>query len=223
MSYHIELMKSLLDYIDMYEEEADNANLEEFSVFLKDRVFGSKKYKDSASFRKEDYQNYRSYAEVEFSIGLTTLFRFAKIYIKKAFADRSFKTLDEFGFLASLLREGSLLKSELIQKHLLEISSGSEILKRLIKQGLISEFADEHDRRAKRVALTDEGRKEILIAFEQMHVVSEIIIGTLTEQELKETLAVFQKLTYFHWHIHEKDKNTDLNELHSKYIEPGIS
>lgn len=223
MSYHIELMKSLLDYIDLYEEEVDNANIEEFSVFLKDRVFGSKKYKDSASFSKEDYQDYKSYAEVEFSTGLTTLFRFAKIYIKKAFADRSFKTLDEFGFLASLLREGSLLKSELIQKHLLEISSGSEILKRLIKQGLIYEFADKNDRRAKRVALTDLGRKEILSAFEQMHMVSEIIIGTLTEKELKETLAVFQKLTYFHWRIHEKDKNTDLKALHSKYIDSGMS
>lgn len=223
MSYHIELMKSLLDYIDLYEEEADNANLEEFSVFLKDRVVDSKKFKDADSFRKEDYQNYRSYAEVEFSVGLTTLFRFAKIYIKKAFAERAFKTLDEFGFLASLLREGSLLKSELIQKHLLEISSGSEILKRLIKQALIQEFADEHDRRAKRVTLTDRGRKEILSAFEEMHTVSEIIIGSLTEKELKDTLAVFQKLTYFHWHIHEKDKNAELDALHAKYIKPITS
>lgn len=219
MSYHIELMKSLLDYIDLYEEEADNANLEEFSVFLKDKVFGSKKYKEATTFSKENFQNYRSYAEVDFSIGLTTLFRFAKIYIKKAFNDNSFKTLDEFGFLASLLREGSLLKSELIQKHLLEISSGSEILKRLIKQGLIYEFADENDRRAKRVALTDLGKKEIMSAFGQMHKVSEIIIGTLTEEELKNTLAVFKKLTYFHWNIYVKDKNMELDELHNKYVE----
>ena len=219
MSYHIDLMKSLLDYIDLYEEEADNANLEEFSVFLKDRVFGAKKYKNATTYNKDDYRDFRSYAEIEFSIGLTTLFRFAKFYIKKAFTDQAFKTLDEFGFLASLLREGSLLKSELIQKHLLEISSGSEILKRLIKQGLIYEFADDKDRRAKRVALTDAGKAEIFSAFDEMHRVSEIVMGTLTEQEMKDTLAVFRKLIYFHWHINEKDKNAGLDELHRKYIQ----
>lgn len=219
MSYHIELLKNLLDYIDLYEEERGNASLEEFSVFLKDKVFDPKKYKKAGSFSNEDYKNYRKYAEVEFSIGLTTLFRFAKIYIKKAFADSSFKTLDEFGFLATLMREKSLLKGELIQKHLLEVSSGSEILKRLIKQGLIYEFDDEHDRRAKRVALTELGKKEILTAFNQMHKVSEIIIGNLTDEELKNTLAVFQKLTSFHWRLHEEDKNTALDELYSKYIE----
>ncbi|MBN2615305.1 MAG: winged helix-turn-helix transcriptional regulator [Bacteroidales bacterium] len=223
MSYHIELIKNLLNYIDLYEEHAANANIEEFSLFLKDRVFGSKKYRNTTSIEKGDQPNYRNYAEVEFSIGLTTLFRYAKIYIKKAFTGSSIKTLDEFGFLSTLFREGNLLKSELIQKHLLEISSGSEILKRLIKQGLIDEFDDKQDHRAKRVLLTEQGRKEVLVAFEQMHKVSEIIIGTLTEQELKDTLAVFQKLTNFHRHIHENDKNTELDALHTKYIETEMS
>jgi len=41
----------------------------------------------------------------------------------------------------------------LINKHLLEISSGSEILKRLIKNELVCEFPDKKDRRAKRVSM----------------------------------------------------------------------
>ena len=111
-----------------------------------------------------------------------------------------------------------LLKNELINKHLLEISSGSEILRRLIKKGLISEFPDDIDRRAKRVSLTEQGRMEIMNAFDDMHKVSEIIIGNLNDTELNEALSVFEKLTYFHHHIHEKDRNTALNELHQKYI-----
>ncbi|MBN2236845.1 MAG: MarR family transcriptional regulator, partial [Bacteroidales bacterium] len=110
------------------------------------------------------------------------------------------------------------LKNELINRHLLEISSGSEILKRLIKNDLIFEYPDPKDGRAKRVSLTEKGRKEIMMAFTDMHKVSEIIIGNLSEKEVGEALGVFNKLTYFHQHIHESDRTSSLETLHQKYV-----
>lgn len=218
MSENINMIKQLLDYVDNYEEEVGNHDLKEFSIYLKDKLIAHKLSSEEDAFDKRNYQNYKKYPEVEFSTLLTGLYRFAKHYTKKAFSNTSIKTIDEFGFLATLLKDESLLKNELINKHLLEISSGSEILKRLIKKGLVSEFPDEVDRRAKRVSLTEQGRIEIMNAFDDMHKVSEIIIGNLNDTELNEALAVFEKLTYFHHHIHEKDRSTSLNELHLKYI-----
>ncbi|MBN2637860.1 MAG: MarR family transcriptional regulator [Bacteroidales bacterium] len=223
MSYKIQLLRKLLNYIDLYGEEEKNDSLEQFSIYLKDRVFGSEQFKSPEDFDKEDYNNFKKFAEIQFAIGVTTLFRFARTYVKKAFSERLFKTLDEFGFLSTLLREGSLLKSELIQKHLLEISSGSEIIKRLIRLGLIYEFDDERDRRAKRVALTELGKSEVIASFDEMHKVSEIVIGTLSLHEVTDTLAVFNKLTSFHWHIQETDKNTGLEEIYQKFIETPLS
>jgi DNA-binding MarR family transcriptional regulator len=218
MSDNIKLMRSLLDYVEAYASEHDNDDIQEFSVFLSNHVSGASARPLDSEPVKGDYVNYKKYRDVEFSSDLTTLFRFAKIYIKKAFANTSFKTIDEYGFLASLFKDKSLLKSELIQQHLLEISSGSEIIKRLVKSGLIYEYADERDKRARRIALTEKGEKEIMMSFGEMHMVSEIIIGNLTEEELNNSLAIFRKLIYFHKHLHEQDKNFSLEEIHSNYL-----
>lgn len=218
MSKNIKLIREILEYVEQYEVEVGNVDLKEFSIYLRDKVIPDEAANLSSSFDQDDYLNYRSYPEIEFSTLLTGLFRFAKHYIKKAFQDTAIRTIDEFGFLATLLKEDSLLKNELINQHLLEISSGSEVLKRLIKNGLVQEFRDEHDKRAKRVSLTEAGRLEIFKAFGDMHKVSEIVIGNLTKKELIETLSVLNKLTFFHQHIHERDRNTTLNELHQKYI-----
>ena len=44
---------------------------------------------------------------------------------------------------------------------MLEAPSGIEIIKRLLKKGLIEEFDDKDDKRAKRVKITKKGLKEI--------------------------------------------------------------
>lgn len=222
MSKNIKLIRQILEYLEQYEEEIGNTDLKEFSLYLKDKVIPNDPAYNSPSNEQGDYMNYLSYPEVEFSTLLTGLFRFAKHYIKKAFKGTAIRTIDEFGFLATLLKEGSLLKNELINQHLLEISSGSEILKRLIRGGLVQELPDEKDKRAKRVSLTEEGKTEIFRAFGDMHKVSEIVIGNLSRRELFDTISVMNKLTFFHHRIHDNDRNTQLDELHEKYIVKDI-
>lgn len=218
MSEHTDLIKNLLDHIENYEKEFGNSDLKAFSIYLRDQVSTEKKLIPNVDFDKNNYQNYKSYAEVEFSTLLTNLYRFAKHYMKKAFAGKEIKTIDEFGFLASLLKHKSLTKNELISQHLLETSSGSEILKRLLKNDLVQEIQDDNDKRAKRVSLTPKGVETILGSFDEMHKISEIIVGNLKDDELKQALQVFNKLSYFHQHIHESDRNSDLDAIHTKYI-----
>lgn len=219
MSDNIQMIKSLLDYVESYQKEVGNGDLKEFSIYLKDKLVSSNFSSKSEELNEDNYLNYKVYPQVEFSTLLTGLYRYAKHYLKKTFSKTSFKSIDEFGFLATLLKEKSLLKNELITRHLLEFSSGSEILKRLINSKLVKEFPDEIDKRAKRVSLTEKGTKEIISAFEEMFKVSEIIIGNLSKTELNEALFIFNKLTYFHQHIYETDKQTELLAIHSKYVE----
>lgn len=218
MSEQIKLIKELLDHVEAYKLEVGNTDIKEFSIYLKDKVLIGKPNVRNLAFDKNNFQQYKTYPEVEFSTLLTSLYRFARHYVKKAFIKTSIKTIDEFGFLATLLKEKSLLKNELIQKHLLEISSGSEIIKRLMRHELIYEYPDVKDKRAKRVSLTEKGIGEVMIAFEDMHKVSEIVIGNLKKEELNEALSVFNKLNFFHLHIHEEDKHSSLVNLHDKYV-----
>lgn len=219
MSNKFQLIRDVLDHLESFERQGAEGGIKAFSIYLQDQLYEEQDNGESRPFKNEDFRNYRSIPEVEFSILLTGLFRFAKHYLKKAFAKTAFKTIDEFGFLATLIREGSLMKNELINEHMLEMSSGSEIIKRLIRNGLVYEFPDENDKRAKRVALTELGKREIFFAFAEMHKVSEIIKGNLHEKELKEALVILNKLTFWHKHIHEQDKNASIEDLHEKYVE----
>lgn len=217
MSEQIKLIKSLLDYVEEYNNERANSDLKEFSSFLSEKIFLENSSPQN-EFDAKNYKNYTRYPEVEFSTLLTGLYRFAKHYIKKALNNLEIKTIDEFGFLASLMKNKSMLKKELFDEHHIETSSGSEILKRMLKLGLIEEVKDEKDKRAKRVSLTPLGIQTTSKAFLEMHKVSEIVIGNLSRQEIMETLKVFNKLNFFHKQIHQHDQNSDLEDIQAKYL-----
>ena len=218
MPEHMKLIKQILDYIESYQKDVGNVDIKEFAMYLRDKVLIGNAKTSAESFNKEQYLSYKEMPKVEFSTLLTALYRFAKIYMKKAFQNTNIKTIDEFGFLASILKEKNLQKNELIKMHFLEISSGSEILKRLIRNKLVYEYPDLKDGRAKRVSLTQEGYKEIMNAFDEMHKVSEIVVGDISGEELTETLAVLNKLNFFHMHIHKEAKDDSLNEILKNYI-----
>ena len=218
MSEQIDLLKQLLKYIESYENEVGNYDIREFSIYLKDKVLNDIPVHFDINHTNKEYKNYKVHPEVEFSTLLVQLYKFAKHYVKKVFQDKPWNTIDEYGFLASLLLSDSMSKNELINMHMIEISSGSEMIKRLIRNGLIYEFDDENDKRMKRVALTPTGRVQILGAFEDMFKVSQIIIGNLSESEMREALGTLNKLSIFHKHVHEEDRNTEVDELYMKYI-----
>lgn len=214
------LLLKIIEYLDEFENESRDSSIEDFVLFLNNRINQAVtiNHQESPDFSREENHDYKNFLEVEFSTLLTNLYRFAKHYVKKAFNNSSFKSLDEFSFLATLLREGSLLKSDLINKHLLEISTGSEVIKRLIKMGLIIELKDETDKRAKRVSLSKKGIKEITESFNEMYKVAQIVRGDMNDDEMEQAVKAFRKLSYFHWGIHASDKNSSLADLHQKYV-----
>lgn len=218
--YKYDKIKVLLEHLEEFECAHPEADMKEFSLWFRDKIHGMG---SSENANKVDYSEKKSFditdrPEVELSTLLTNLYRFSRHYIKKALENTGLRTVDEFGFLATLIRSGSLLKSELINLHLMEISSGTEVLKRLLKSGFIFETPDPNDGRAKRVALTESGRMQIIQAFNEMHKVALIVNGNITSEEQKQVIMIFNKLKYFHWNIHTNDRDTDLDNLLTKYL-----
>lgn len=218
MSNQLNLVKKLLEFIEDYENEMNNDDLNQFSIYLYEKLAKQESETKSGTEEIKDFKNYKQIPTVEFSTLLVQLFKFARSYTKKVFQDKPWNSIDEYGFLASLLVTESMSKHELTELHMLEMSSGSEILKRLMKNELIREFTDPDDKRIKRVALTERGRSELISAFEDMHKVSKIVIGNLSNEELFSTINIFRKLSLFHNQIHKYDRNTEIPELYSKYI-----
>lgn len=212
------LLKELLPYMAQFEAES-GGGVWDFCQFLRRKLmFDEQTPSVSPDFTQSENHLPERFPEVEFATLLTGLYRFGRHYVKKALAQTGINTLEEFGFLASLIRKPGLLKSELIQLHLMEISSGTEVIKRLIRSEMMEELPDPDDRRAKRLHLTLKGRNTIMAAFFEMYKASRIIRGNLSDEELAETTSVMEKLSVFHWHIHEKDKLSGIEQLLEKYI-----
>ncbi|MCK9310960.1 MAG: MarR family transcriptional regulator, partial [Bacteroidales bacterium] len=127
-----QLQIELLDQIETFEASVSGdteLTMDNFITFLNNRDIGN-----SLSSRN---------AGIIDSVGIhiakdtSLLHRYSKFYIKKALKETSLQTVDEYTYLVSLLYVESLTKTELNNLNAMEKTSGSEIIKRLMKNGLI--------------------------------------------------------------------------------------
>jgi DNA-binding MarR family transcriptional regulator len=214
------LLIKLIQHLDAYESKQSGdhtLSLNDFIGYL--NALGDW---DQAPMRKiEGDQETHSQKEKRtppnnISILLVLMYRYVRVYIKKALKDSPIQTADEFSFLITLTTYESMTKTELITSQIMEITSGTEIIKRLLKQELIREFADPVDKRSVRVAITDKGKKELSATFPGMNVVAKIVIGSLSQPEIKTLYYLLNKLDFYHNDIFQNKRGKSLEELSSE-------
>ncbi|WP_282778649.1 MarR family winged helix-turn-helix transcriptional regulator [Phaeodactylibacter xiamenensis] len=150
--------------------------------------------------------------------GLISMFfgfmaNYAAYYARRIFRHLDLYSMTDWAFLATLEQEEPLTKSVLIQKNILEKSTGTEVLKRLKKQGYIEELSNPEDRRAKLVRLSDKGRKVVAEANARIIPMGEVVTGDLTMAEKQQLLNLLQKLHRFHQPIFEGADERELQAL----------
>lgn len=213
-----DILFELIDYLDQFETENQdkdgNLNMRDFLGYLNSQYkpMNVKTSELGGNYEGYKYQEQKGSA-TDISILIVLLFRYAKGYIKKALKNSPIKTADEFSFLMTLMTYDHLSKSELITKQVMEKTSGTEIINRLIKLGLIEQFADEADKRSVRIKMTMTGRTEIYKILPQMGVVSQIVTGNLNDSEKTMLAYMLRKLEHFHNDIFMNKKDNELEEL----------
>ncbi|KAF5272479.1 hypothetical protein FQR65_LT17401 [Abscondita terminalis] len=96
---------------------------------------------------------------------LVMLYRYAKNYIKIAFAGTPLQTPEEFTYLMVLFTYDKLPQSELIRKNIMEKASGNEVIKRLMRMGMIMEAERSGDKRSKPISISPIRAAKILIGY----------------------------------------------------------
>lgn len=212
-----EVLIDIIDQLYAFDTDYQGNNpysLKEFVGYLNARV-GTENF----SMRKIEgeeqphIQTLRHESQSDTAILITLMFRYAKGYIKKALHDSVIQTADEFAFLITLMTHESLTKTELINKQVMEKTSGVEVIKRLLGQKLIKEFADEQDKRSVRVSITPKGKKELEKVLPDMAKVSRIVVGNLTEPEINTLSYLLKKLDFYHNDIFMNKKTLELDEI----------
>jgi DNA-binding MarR family transcriptional regulator len=214
-----DVLKQIIDLLyasDNPEGEAGEYTLDDFLGYVNSRYTGEKLLlQELSGDRGSGLESSRKKAD-DISSMLVMMYRYAKSYIRKALKNSNLQTADEFSFLITLMSFNSLTKSELINRQVMEKTSGTEVIRRLVRAGLVNEFSDESDRRTVRVAITNAGKKEINSILPAMGMVSDIVKGNLTPGEVNTLAFLLRKLDYFHHDVYQNSRTASLEEIRSK-------
>jgi len=219
----------LINYLEAYEKENGSTSLQDFGKWL--AFHGdSDDLVDKKTEKKEHYSNkWNSYEEglrsqhshradvVQIGILIGRLAKYARLYAKRSLNALQLN-LDEFTFLASIFHLVEPKKSDIIHLNLMEPTSGTEILRRLINLNYIKEYLNKDDKRSKLVKITPKGQKVILKAFSLMGNVGTLVSANLSEKQKKEVIAIMTYLNEFHVDLYLNNREDKVEEMIAKYI-----
>lgn len=134
---------------------------------------------------------------------LSFMARYAQFYSRRVFRHSVIYSEDDWGVLVSLYPYQQLKKTDVMRGCLMEKSSGNEVLKRMLKQGLLQERTHPADKRSKLIELTDAGREAFDAVGGGIAKLSKVVVGDLTGEEKTAFLQLLNKLHRFHKPIFE--------------------
>lgn len=211
----IELLKVLIERLEEYEDHAEDKDALSLTGFIQ-KVNGATDLNELSNSWIDNTMLNGTPNFIENNIErviaqhLLLLYRYIKFYSKTALAHSQIKTMEEFGFLITVLQYQSISKTELIRRNIIEKSSGIEIINRLLKSGLFTQRDNPDDQRSQLILLTDVGRLALFKIFENMNTLGKIATGDLSQQEKHQLALLLKKLDQFHYSNYN---NKDLRSL----------
>lgn len=147
--------------------------------------------------------------------------RFSVFYTKKAFQGLPISSATEFGILAGIQTLGNPRKTDVINFNLLEKTTGTELIKRMIQDGLVSETDDDDDKRSKRVRLTEKGEHLAEEAVKRLWEMSEVVTGNLSDKQKEELAEMLNELEDFHANIYFHQAELSVEEIVKRNVLKG--
>jgi DNA-binding MarR family transcriptional regulator len=135
--------------------------------------------------------------------------RFVHMETKQALKKVGITNPDEFALMSTLYYMGRTTKTLLLKQCLFELTTGSQMLKRLNEDGYLIERQHPEDGRSSIIELSVRGKQRIMDAFEQMNAIKGLTDGLMPEQQ-KMLVALLQQLDLTHSRRHHLDTILDV-------------
>ena len=192
MNNSLNVVAELIEHLRRFEVEKgqEPKDVKEFAIWLSQLMFESHV---SVESNQEE-----SNIDMELTFLLIMQSKHYKTYCKEALVNTDINSPDEYSFLYHLSLVDSFRKMELVHIHLLEAPSGIEVIKRLLKKEFIEEFDDMDDKRAKRVRITNKGRKETDKITPQMKSVYSKMTAEMSLKEKLYAVSLLKELNDYH-------------------------
>lgn len=206
----LEPLLTLLRYFDAYQQAHDSDDLRRFALWL---------YKQADAAAEPPLPRVGAYdIHREIAYLLTRFEKYSQRYARLVLRDLPISTHDDFALLTAIGRLDQPSKNEVYQATLLEVTTGAQALRRLVRLELVEEWADATDRRVRRVRLTPKGERVHEEAFAAFGKVIRLKLGNLTDDQQTELLSLLRTLEDFHRAIYEAHPEPDLAMLMDTYL-----
>jgi len=192
MKTSIEIVKEIIHWLELFNKENPDIemNIESFILWLNSKLFAGDQIHQSSQGTEM--------LNMELTFLLIIQNRHYKTYTKKVLGESEFSSPEGFSFLYHLSLADSYRKMELIKMHHVEPPSGVEVLKRLLNKQLIKEFDDPDDKRAKRIRITETGKKEIQEILPKMQKVFDLMTAEMSLNEKLHVVSFLKQMNNFH-------------------------
>jgi len=180
--------------------KSNQPNLVNFGIWLSQ--FNDKDVSNSASpitnTGRALTEQYSDNTRFLASYFITRLYKYIKIYTRDIFINTDLHSLEDFSILALIDQMNLPSKKDLCEANLTEITTGNDIIKRLIKNGLAQEFDDDNDKRIRRIKSTDNGKKLLYQMYNSLSSMEVDVLGDLDPDERKVIIKYLNHLDNFH-------------------------
>jgi MarR family transcriptional regulator, lower aerobic nicotinate degradation pathway regulator len=190
-------LQDIISLLEKYEQENPECNPEmmDFFAWGYNRIISGK-------YKKPEKTNSTSVPDQKFQhpvfMCISLMNANAEIFkqkLKPMIAEAELHTADDLFFLITLSQNTYLTKSELIRKHHLEITTGTDILKRLKKHEFVNEFPNPSDKRFKRVTISEKGKEVVEKLMSKVLSISEHMSSQLDDAEKEHLMRLLQKIS----------------------------
>lgn len=142
---------------------------------------------------KYDY----SFQNSEAAFLIWRLSKFIRFYVKPVIIENGLSSQDDFAILAHIDYLKTCSKKEAIEANIIDSTTGIEIIKRLVKQGLITEKENTNDKRQKLISLTKEGKKVLKNIYTGFSGIQDVLVN-MADQEREFLVKILKSLDEFH-------------------------
>jgi DNA-binding MarR family transcriptional regulator len=144
--------------------------------------------------------------------------KFHIFYSNKALEGTGLDQMEEFGILVTIFNQKNPIKSEAIYNNIMELSSGTNMLIRMKKRDLVSEYDDQEDKRVKRLKLTEKGEATLLKAKDKVLKVARMMVNDLTDDDKQLCMQLLKPVNDRFTGTFQKQKNKPFDDVYRENV-----
>jgi len=219
MTGNYTLLKQIIDFWGEFEQQEEQVNLLDFSYWIISKLSdgaasGIPTSKTNSARIVENIRKTTNPSnKTSFLESISRIARYHDFYIRKALLELNINSRLDFLFLQSVNNLEKAKKTDLINMHLLEYTTGMDTINRLVKNEILYESQDTSDKRVKLLALTEKGISVLKQAEKRIAEENEMFFAAINENKWKKALPVIEEIDSFHNSIYLKHNNKPFAEI----------